>query len=69
MTIQRAREIFGDIIQDMTNDEVAEMIERDTGAIRAILTVFEQYLTNEKRRWNTGHSEKKMRHLHSRVGR
>ena len=67
MTIKRAREIFGSEIQNMTNDAVAEMIERDTAAMRGILIVFEEYLTNEKSKCDTGYSEEKQRNLHQSI--
>jgi hypothetical protein len=54
MTIKRAREIFGDDIKNLSDDQVSEMIARDTRLISGLLDMFDNLLTMKAKGVNNG---------------
>lgn len=70
MTIQRVRELLGTEIEDLSDDQISEMIARDSAMLDGFLDVFdaEHYkrssLTERRKSNDNGINAKTLRTLH-----
>lgn len=54
MTIKRTRELLGNRIKYLSDDEVAVMIARDAQMVRELIPVFDKFLTTGRWKFNNG---------------